>query len=46
MLDRKFGPEAKTDIKALSLEGMEKREEKWFDVEKDITPADKDKIKE
>ena len=33
MLDKKFGPQQKTDVKALSLESAEKREEKWFDIE-------------
>ncbi|MDP2625246.1 MAG: hypothetical protein Q8P27_03605, partial [Candidatus Peregrinibacteria bacterium] len=41
MLNRKFVPEAKIDIKALSLEGMEKGEERWFDPVRDITPVER-----
>ncbi|MDP2625248.1 MAG: hypothetical protein Q8P27_03615 [Candidatus Peregrinibacteria bacterium] len=46
MLERKLGPKAPVDVKALSLEGMEKREERWFEVERDITQENREKIKE
>lgn len=45
MLDNKFGEKVKTNIKTLSLEGAEKRELKWFDVERDITKEDITNIK-
>ncbi|MDP2625247.1 MAG: hypothetical protein Q8P27_03610 [Candidatus Peregrinibacteria bacterium] len=46
MLEHKFGPNSKPDIKFLSLEGMEKREEGWFDMKAEILDEERSVIQE